>query len=407
MIGIWLAVVCLGMLARFAVERAGIPGYDFRYFWLAGELWGQGLSPYGDVFGVEGARLITSGHIPEIWPYPPNLWLPSIGLGLFDLTTAWHIWLCIQVAAVPAASAALAFCLPLDKLPGACGRSVRVTRFGFFCLHTAFMAAIEATQLSIHSGPISIMIYLGLVLVICGIAGGRRGMVSAGLVVLFMKPQIGAAFALALVLSGRDGMRAVFSAALISLLLIVPPVLLKADVLLDWLHSVGGYDGVANKANLAASMTGIRNLVWTCFSWDMGNLAAMGPALAVSAGLAFHFRRAATRFGKSDRGPVLDLIIVQSLVVLALAPLHNYDFTLIGVSVLILTGVAGFRRLAAVAAIVLILHPNTLFIWIQGGTGGVVFPGSMLATIGALLLLVVALTRDVGARKASDARMMV
>jgi hypothetical protein len=400
---IWLAVVSVGLLAAMARDRALMPGYDFRYFWLAGELWWQGVSPYGPVFGEAGARLITSGNIPEIWPYPPNLWLPSVALAQFDLTTAWQVWLCIQLAAVPAASAALAAFLPLDMLPGSSGHKVRVTRLGFFCLHTLLMASVEAIQLSVYVGQSSVLVYLGAVLVVCGLSGDRRALVWAGLVMTFMKPQIGAVLAVGLMLSGREGIRAVFAAALISVLLILPPMAMKAGVVFDWLRSVADYDG-ASPANVAAAMTGIRNLVWTYAEADIGNIVAMGLTLAVSAGVTLHHRRALTIGGAGWRCAAPDLMIAQLLVILGFSPLHMYDFTLFGVAVLAAAGATGLRLLAAGIGAALFMQPSDLFVWFHGERASTIFPGSTLATIGAIVLLLVVLTRKPSARMVALAR---
>ena len=393
---IWLAAVSLGLVAEMAVERAGEPGYDFRYFWLAGTMWSDGVSPYGAAFGETGARLITEGHVPEIWPYPPNLWLPSVALAQFDLSTSWHIWLCIQLLALPAASAALALWLPQERIPGATRHSMRVTRLGFFCLHLVLMSSLEATHLSVYVGQSSVLIYLAAALVVAGLARGRRGMVVAGLVVIFMKPQIGAAVALGLMLMGRAGLRPVILATLASLLLIVPPMVVKADVVLDWLMSLGDYDGVT-LANMAVAMTGIRHLLWIYGGVDIGNIAAMGVTLMVCIGVALHQRTVLVRRGECWNRAAPDLMIAQVLVILAFSPLHMYDFVLFGVACLALSYASGPRIPAALIGAAMFVKPTDVFVWLQGARASTFFPGSTMATIGALILLLVVLTRRTAA----------
>ncbi|MGB5837941.1 MAG: hypothetical protein WBH14_12915, partial [Albidovulum sp.] len=127
---LFLVAVTFSALLFTAYVRADTPGYDFRYYWLAGKIWASGVSPYGPGFYEAGQKLIAEGHVPTIWPYPPNMWLPSVWFAMFDLKTAWHVLLGLQLLAVPAASWIVAYALPADKLPGLGHGSVRLTRFG-------------------------------------------------------------------------------------------------------------------------------------------------------------------------------------------------------------------------------------------------------------------------------------
>ncbi|SPH16962.1 hypothetical protein DEA8626_00476 [Defluviimonas aquaemixtae] len=387
----WLSVVSLALVAVMAIERAGDPGYDFRYFWLAGKLWADGVSPYGPIFAEAGARLITEGHIPEIWPYPPNLWMPAIGLSPFSLNTAWHIWLVFELAALLAASAVLALGLPASMIPGAALRP-RLARLALFCLHLMLVAALEATHLAVYVGQSALFVYLGTAMLVAGLARSWRGLAVAGLVLVFMKPQVGAAVAIGLIMSGRAGFRILLTAALVSVLLIVPPMMVKGAVVLDWLGTLGDYDGVT-LANMAVAMTGIRHLVWIFGQIDIGNIPAMGITLAVGVAVALRVRAAWPREG-ADAGRVAsDLVVAEILVLLAFAPLHMYDFVLFGIGVLAVIGPQGPRLAAAVLAAAVFVKPTDIFVALSGVHPSSFFPGSTFTTVGALILLLVVLTR--------------
>ena len=388
---LWLGFVALGLVALMAVERAGEPGFDFRYFWLAGQLWADGISPYGSTFTEAGARLISEGHVPLIWPYPPNMWLPTLLLAPFDLPTAWHLWLCLDLVALPAASALLAFGLPSGRVPGGEGwQSLRLRRLDVFGLHLALMATIETVQLSLYVGQLSFFIYLGAALLVTGLAEGRGGRAVAGLTILCLKPQIGAVVVLALMISGRGGLRLAVRAVVVCILLTIPPTLTKPAAILDWLHSVGSYDGVAF-ANLPLAMSGIRHLVWASAGLDMGNLAAMAATLAVGAGISLHGRRSILP-ERGDSGlAASDQAVIALLVVLALAPLHIYDFTLFGVVVFTLAGSRRFGLALGLLGAAFCLRPSDLQIWLENGGPVSLFPGTTLATWGALFMLVAAL----------------
>ena len=401
---VWFALVTMSLLVGMAVERAGEPGYDFRYFWVAGKVWAQGISPYGGPFIEAAPRLITSGNIPEIWPYPPNLWLPSVGLALFDIETAWQIWLAIQFLAIVSASAALAFWLPLTRVSVALSQSIEITRLGFCCLHIAFMASLEAMHLSVFVGQISVLVYLCVALILCGLARGWHGLVIVGLAVTYMKPQIGAVLAVALMLSGRQGVRLVVASALVSLVLIMPPMLVKATVVLDWLHEIGAYDGIT-LANMAVAMTGIRHLLWIFTATDIGNTPALGITLFASSVVALFLRRAAGRNGQPWPVLATDMIIAQVLVIMAFSPLHMYDFVLIGIALPMLVQARGPRLVAAIIGVSMFVKPTDVFVWLQGHRATSFFPGSTMATIGALILLLVVLARARESRE-TDQRTM-
>lgn len=389
---IWMAFVTMGLLIAMAYERASMPGYDFRYFWVAGKVWSQGISPYGGPFIETAPRLISLGHVPEIWPYPPNLWLPSVGLAMFDINTAWAIWLTIQFVAIVAASAALAFLLPVESVSSALRQSVQMTRLGVFCVHMALMTWLEAMQLSIFVGQISVLIYLCVVLMVCGLARGWHGLVVVCLAITFMKPQIGAVLALAMLLSGRQGFRLVAMSALLSLVLIFPPFMAKSGVILDWLREIGDYDGVT-LANMAVSVTGIRHLGWIYAGIDIGSTPALGITFLACTCVGLYLLRSASKTGEPWHQFAPDVVVAQILVILAFSPLHMYDFVLFGVVVLVVVQATGLRLIAALMGAAMFIKPTDVFDWLYGGRAITLFPGSTMVTIGALILLLVSLTR--------------
>ncbi|MFN6952588.1 MAG: glycosyltransferase 87 family protein [Albidovulum sp.] len=387
---LWLVGVSFALVAVMATERAGDPGYDFRYFWLAGRLWAEGISPYGPVFAEAGARLIPAGHVPEIWPYPPNLWLPAVAISPLSLTTAWAVWLVAEVVALAVASAVLAWGLPVWLIPGGQRRPAFV-RLAFFCGHLALVATLEATHLAVYVGQSALFIHLGATMLLAGIARGRSGLATAGLVCVCMKPQVGAVVALALLVSGRAGAHIVLRAALVSLLLVLPPMAIRPTVVLDWLQTLGAYDG-ATLANMAVAMTGLRHLLWMATGWDIGNLSAMAATMAAALAVALWLRDAAAR----DAAGRVRLLVAEFLVVLAFAPLHMYDFVLFGIGLLALFGARGPRLAAAVVGAAAFVKPTDVHVLLSGQHPTSFFPGSTLATVGALILLAVALapTRD-------------
>lgn len=388
MLLVWLAAVSFALLAGMALQRADHPGYDFRYFWLAGQLWADGISPYGPIFPETGARLVTEGHVPKIWPYPPSLWFLTVGLGSFSLKAAWAIWLGLCLASLAAASALVGFGLPARLLPRVAARP-HLVRLGLFAAHLTLVAAMEATQLAIYSGQSTPFVYLGFAVLVVALARGWRVLAVAGLVVVCLKPQIGALVAIGLVICNRQGLGIVLAAALATALLIVPPMVTKPDVLLDWLSTLGAYDGVT-LANQAVSMTGIRHLVWVAAHVDIGNLPAMAIALLAGTSVALYVRATAVRRCVLPAERSVEAAISATLVALAFAPLHIYDFLIIGIGGLVILRTRGPLLVAAAIAVAFVLRPSDIFLAIYGGAEFTLFPGSTFATVSALVLLILA-----------------
>lgn len=62
-----------------------------------------------------------------------------------------------------------------------------------------------------------------------------------------------------------------------------------------------------------------------------------------------------------------------------------------------LVGTAGVRLGIAVAATAVIMRPAVVYLWFSGGFSPIIFGGSTFATVAALILLLLVLTRpDVG-----------
>lgn len=391
------AVLAVMFSVALAQVRISDPGYDFRYFWVAGRVWLGGLSPYGPEFSEIAGQLIPSGHIPELWPYPPNLFLPTVAIGLFDFHMAWTIWLFLRIVAMIAASAVLAFAMPARFLPGIGLRRFGLSRLGFFALHLVIVAGTEAANYSTISGQFSDLVYLALCLALVGVARGNLSIAVAGaLAVTFMKPQIGGILAIGLVLAGRQGIVLVARATLVSALLLLPALFIRPLAIFDWLHVLGSYDG-ANVANLPVAMTGLRNLAWVCTGAVISNMSAFFLAGGVAVAVALHRRSGAGRTGADEAEGPTNSLITMTLVALAVSPLHIYDFCFFGVAVLGLVGTAGVRLGIAVAATAVIMRPAVVYLWFSGGFSPIIFGGSTFATVAALILLLLVLTRpDVG-----------
>lgn len=386
-----LAALAFGQLVALAIERAGDPGYDFRYYWLAGRLWLEGVSPYGPGFREAAGRLIEEGNRPEIWANPPTYWLPSVLLAAFDLGSAWRLWLALSLCALVLASASVAFALSQTSCPGSARAGAGLGAGPVFCLHLAVMAIMEVTQIALFVGQSSVFVYLGAALLIAGLARERRAIGVIGLVLLCAKPQVGVLVALALLLGG--GARTIVLPAIaVSLLILLPALPSDPLVVLEWLAALASYDG-ASYANQPFAMSGIRHVLWAYSGHDIGNLAAMIVTLAAGTAIAVRARmqpQVGARGAASKGRALADLVAVEILIALSLAPLHLYDFVVIGVGMTALAATRGASALAGIAALALCLRPSDLHIALLSGDFVPLFPGTVLATFGAAVMLLAA-----------------
>ena len=62
-----LFAVAILYLAWKVYATSGSADWDFRHFWLAGEVWGLGVSPYGTEYYELGLDLVTQGYVPKEW----------------------------------------------------------------------------------------------------------------------------------------------------------------------------------------------------------------------------------------------------------------------------------------------------------------------------------------------------
>ena len=73
-VGIGAALVGVAFILLRSVH-APVAEVDFRFFWLAGTLWAEGIDPYGAQFRTAGAALLPPGNEVLYRFYPPQWWV--------------------------------------------------------------------------------------------------------------------------------------------------------------------------------------------------------------------------------------------------------------------------------------------------------------------------------------------
>ena len=397
-IDIALLVFCAAGVAYlfFKIYSLGAkPGYDFKYVWLAGKQWVNGVNPYGSAYAAEGALTFTETHPPDYWVYPPSWFIFAAPLGLtgpgpaavaFNLVSA-----VLMVVANWLIVAAMA---PLQLLAAQNRRSARFVAAllrsdrNVFLLLTGAMCILQATANSLSAGQTSIFMYFGVALVFFGLGKSNQAALIAGLAIALLKPQIGGPIVAALLITPAHWGTLV-KAAVASLLLCIPATIVAPTSLLDWVNNLMVYDDFTT-ANLPVAMTGIRNVIWDLSSTNLSNTASLAFTLVVTAAAGFALKTRNMKWPhlSDDSGLAMSRILIAVAATAALAPLHTYDLVIVGALLIpILIAPLELLALGAFGAALLWRAGDVALVTGFYNHGTLHFEGSRLATLGALMML--------------------
>lgn len=384
-----LGIVALVYLGFKTYQVADRPGYDFRFIWLAGDLWLEGINPYGDAYEPAGIERISQGHVPTLWPYPPTWWIfstPFGALNLYDANVAWNmINIVFVVGGIMLLSNAFVVAFPEKnaKLTARFGGWAAVV---VFCIVLFLFSVLEATAILFSVGQTTLFACFGIALMLWSRVRKVIWLEALGLALVLLKPQIGLQYAILLLLLDARSRQTALLAGLFSIGLMVPAMFTEPFVIFDFIRNVSNYDGFTD-ANLPLSMTGIRLVLFEFLGTDIGNLAAVACALA-----AIILTCAGPMRLSRSQNPAIhswQVISLSTAVIVAVAPLHIYDFVLLVVPLPLLFCATRLGAFFAVAGAALIWRSENLAALTRFHDLDVeIFPGSRLATIGAILFLI-------------------
>lgn len=390
LVGIIAAVAGLRHLVLNYYLLNGDTGYDFRYLWLAGRIWVEGADPYGSAFSDTGRLLVPSGHVPELWAYPPSWWPIASLLGLFGIRTANSLWGLASIALCLASSfliaSAFRWAYSDDRIIGSRRHFLISMGLALPLLHFVGTSALEATTLVIALGQTSLLIYFGIALLLYGTASGGRPLSATGLSILFLKPQIGLAFAVLFLIYSGSSRRTLAWAVALSVLMALPALVINPNAPFAMIANMVSYDGVV-RATLPQVTTGVRVASWYVTGGDPGGIvcaAVVALAVVVS---TLMLRR--LHEGEDERRVLWLCMTVAAAATIAFAPLHYYDFVIAACLLpAVLMSSVPFAS-AGILGAALILRADSL-----GKLTGLfdhdikIFEGSLLSTVGGVLLLV-------------------
>jgi uncharacterized membrane protein YhaH (DUF805 family) len=370
-----------GAGVAFILLRAVIaprPEVDFRFFWLAGYLWGQGIDPYSADYQALSSTVLPEGNRTPAWVYPPHWWAICRAFALVSIDQAVVIWRLLYGAMLIGGTWMLATSLFADR--GRAASLIAAASAGVVCL-------LEPTAIALSLGQSAAFAYLGLCLLVAGFVRRSRTIDVVAILLLSLKPQLGLPIILALLLLRRYWMP-IALATVAGVVLALPQFVAFGPIATfeQLLGSLAGYSGAglsaAENPNAPVAGTGIMNLVGHVYA---GASTAPGFALAIM--LALFAGIAIRRFPDKQLPAMLLLVCV----VISITPLHSYDLGLLVVPVLMFFSLDRSFGYAALPAIFLALRPGKLEAMLGVPLyGNGVSAGAIGLSIAALWLLLLA-----------------
>ena len=355
---------------------------DFRFFWLAGEFWTAGQSPYNADFAFLANEKFAIAE-GAIWYYPPSWFFIASALSLGDPLVMSRIWLGVNCALVLASSwlnvAAFRTLAGDNRL---IDRQALFTKLilavsprTLFAIHAGVLATTQAVGNTLHLGQSSALIYFGASALGYGVSRKDRMSAVGGLTILMLKPQIGIMAVIALALS-TFGRRTIFLSAIVSLIIAAPAFLIDAptDILAALGSGVSQYN--AQGYNLPEAMTGIRHIEWVLFGTSYGAQFYLGFCVMLVSAIVL-----AVRIFDSKIHVAYNLFLAFSAALL-IAPMHVYDFTLVGAVALTAICLRPPFGVISASALVVLWRPGNIphMDWITADAV-IYYPGSLYATI--------------------------
>ncbi|HWC55418.1 MAG TPA: glycosyltransferase 87 family protein, partial [Sphingomicrobium sp.] len=275
-------------------------------------MWIAGLDPYSASFAKAGADILPRDAV--VVAYPPNWWIISAGLGALKVRWAILSWKLLNLAG--AGIAGLLFLRSAKRIQAAV--SPWLSSLFLVCLF-----ASDAMANGMRLGQTSVVVLLGLALLVDGLTAERSARQSFGLSLLLLKPQIGLLFLLLLLTRPRTR-----AAALVACAITVASCL-------PVLFTLGPAGTLASARNFFGDLAFYASLQlnWPIYMSGLPFLLAsaglrISPFLALLAAWLIAEVALRRRTNADPRRFAAEYWLVSVSALVAIVPLHFYDFVL-------------------------------------------------------------------------------
>jgi hypothetical protein len=261
---------------------ANLTEVDFKFVWLAGVVWAKGGDPYSFMYASTAQEMFKGidTNMPQFWFYGPNWWPISRALAAFELSTATQIWRLSIVALITLG------CVLFYRTSRLFGQSIsRIELAGF----AGVVFLMDASAITISIGQTSAIVYSGLGALALGLASNQRFLITIGVILLLLKPQIGLALVPALIIY-RASRFAVVIGILVTCLMAVPS--LVGHDLATMTREFVAQAAIHGKqpSNSPLETTGLRHVLYALTGLTISSLSTTVLATMLISGGTFALR---------------------------------------------------------------------------------------------------------------------
>ncbi|MEL7138174.1 MAG: hypothetical protein AAFP67_03945 [Pseudomonadota bacterium] len=358
---------------------------DFRFIWLAGSLWSEGIDPYTAAYGTAAGERLRPGNVPEFLLYPPGWWGIAVGFAAFDEVTASLLWRMTSVLAAALGAGALLWAVARATGTSATGpraTGARATEarallgLGAAALALTFGSVAAANNITI--AQTSMLVLLGGGFAAAGVVAASRPVLITGLLILSLKPSIGLAF-VPLVLLLPTPLLSTAALGILVLAISAPPLLEFGPITTatGFIESAARYGAL--EINAGPALTGLRHLAWLA----TGTSPSAMLMLALCGILSAAGMVAARRIASTAEGRALGVAFAVSCL-LCVAPLHSYDFVFL-LPLMLLIPLLGIMDGAVIlGAVLFTLRSSNIAPLLGLVPSDAMLPGTTVATIAGL-----------------------
>jgi hypothetical protein len=306
----------LGYLVIKAVLDAS-DTVDFKYIYLAGQLWLEGENPYSDVYLQTGKQLFSNLNTPTFWVYPPNWWPVSTLVSFLPYDIAAQLWRVLSALFLVLGSVVLIF--SFDK-------HVHKVPSWLAALFIGLVTTMSATAVTLYLGQTSALIFLGICCFISAYITKNQSLMFFSVVIIMLKPTLGLMLC-GLLASSLYWWRTLLLAALATFLFCIPAFVSHGivEVLSNYSHQLSLYGTV--DVNMAHSMTGLRYLLFKLFDVEtssiMLTLAGAAVLFVINVVIEHFFTT------ENERQKLVIKLYVALSLLCFFIPMHSYDLIFI------------------------------------------------------------------------------
>ncbi|MEJ1339837.1 MAG: glycosyltransferase family 87 protein [Candidatus Sedimenticola sp. (ex Thyasira tokunagai)] len=380
-------MVCLGYLVWVILVNQHLD-VDFKYIWLSGHLWGIGASPYGHAYVQQGQLLFDDFNNNPFF-YPPNWWMISTFLSMFEYHTALNIWRWFNLSLIVLSS--------LTLRAGMANAGVNIT-WASMMLYTGLVALMQSTFRALILGQTSILIYFGFCVLIYGVISKKNSWAAVGFCLLLLKPHIGLVFMAALLVF-HEHHRSLLFAVSITFLMALPSLLFPdpVNMINEYLVGLSMYGN--DIYNMHNNISGLSNIIYRLTKIEIPSMAISIGALWFTFGVAMIINGQEFSGKNWRRNKSVAALVMGASMAGIFIPMHLNDLLFISPVILLTVMFAGEFQLLFLVPFLMVTRAYDLA-WmaekIIGQKGGVYIDWITVVNLAfaVMLLLVIMLIRS-------------